>query len=187
MMNGRINLALFDVAMAARFVIGCGCLVAGSTCDSRAASVTVPLDFEVVETEDGAEVVAAFDLGVKFSEIESVTFSFVMEQGYEGSFVTTENSSFDRYLLLELRDESGLPSSGCSEICMSHIVWSVPAGEPLSYSFLPRFVLVLDPTDVEPPIEAGGMHTLPGAINLPDVLTFDPNAFYPEGLDPCRP
>jgi hypothetical protein len=77
-MNGRIKPALLVIVTAARFVIGCGCLLAAGGSDSRAASVTVPLAFEVVETVDGAEVVAAFDFAGMFSEIESVTFSFVM-------------------------------------------------------------------------------------------------------------
>lgn len=178
MMNGSKKLALFDVAMAARFVIGCGCLLATWGSDSRASSVTVPLDFEVVETADGAEVVAAFDFGVKFSEIESVTFSFVMPEGYEGTAVSTGNSSYTQYLLLELRDEAGLPDSGCVGICMVNALWSVPAGQLNTYNFLGSTIFEIKPTEDWEWVGAGETRTIPEAMNLPDWLPDAPYFFH---------
>jgi hypothetical protein len=77
----------------------------------RGAVFTVDLAPTVQAAPDGEYLSAAFDLGIKFTAIQSVVLEFVMPAGYEGSFVRTGYSSYSQTLEVKLHETGTLPGS----------------------------------------------------------------------------
>ncbi len=88
-------------------------------------------------SDAGDRLVADYDFGVAFSHVESLEFEFEMPAGFEGSFVTTGNSSWSRTMHVVLHDETdaidlteiglGMPITSLSSTVV-HVVPGTPAG-----------------------------------------------------------
>jgi hypothetical protein len=119
-------------------------LVAIAPSVAPAKSLTFELAPVLQVGAHGEYLAASFDFGTKFSRIESLTLSFVMPGGYEGTAMTTGNSSYLRTLATIVHDPAitvdepfGLdPATG-----FTSSTFHVPAGRPheLAYGRLLAF------------------------------------------------
>ncbi len=66
----------------------------GSSSHAIAETFTVPLNPVEQTAANGNYLSAPFDFGTAFSRIDSITLEFIMPGGYEGTAMTTGNSSF---------------------------------------------------------------------------------------------
>ena len=104
-----------------------------------AATFTVPITLEEATAPDGSYLSAPFDFGISFSQVESLTLEFVMPSGYEGTVLSTGNSSYIRSLGIVSHDASAqiellLPLGATYSLSQS--VFRIPAEATTSIGFL---------------------------------------------------
>ena len=81
----------------------------GSSSHAIAETFTVPLNPVEQTAANGNYLSAPFDFGTAFSRIDSITLEFIMPGGYEGTAMTTGNSSFFSELKFVLHDSDQPP------------------------------------------------------------------------------
>lgn len=115
-----------------------------------AETFTVPLTPAVSMGTHGDYLSASFDFGTSFSRIDSVTLEFVMPAGYEGTAVTTRNSTYTRYLSTLIHDATSLIDDLSFDPfqSLSNLSFHVTAGVPNELQY-DRFIVFPggDPAD----------------------------------------
>ena len=83
----------------------------------------------------GQYLTATYDFGVTFDHVQSVWLELDMPAGYEGTFTTTGNSSYSRYLSMQLHDPTDPPPVDYLLEYLGTVAIDVPPGSPAEFSF----------------------------------------------------
>lgn len=128
------------------------CLMSVGHSISSAATVTVPLNFQPGDSNQGPYLSAAFDYGAIFSNIETVSLSFTLEQGFDGDIVTTGNITYSRLLGLMLLEDAAPPETvAFSGGPLGRLLLDVPENQMFSNRFFgPGSTLVLETGELIP-------------------------------------
>jgi hypothetical protein len=117
----------------ALLVLAAGMGVAGGPV--AAATFTAELALQPGTNQFGQYVGASYDFGVGLRNIQSVRLVLDVPEGYEGTAVTTGNSSLFQSLLLNVQDSAvAIPAADVSHF-LGRADWSVPAGAAVEVEF----------------------------------------------------
>jgi hypothetical protein len=102
-------------------------------------TIAIPLSFATATGSAGDYLSSPFDFGSSFSRIESLRLELLMPSGYEGTAVSTGNSSYDRHLIAVIQ-ETATPLTvesinGQSEDQIRSSAFSILPAIPYSMNF----------------------------------------------------
>lgn len=136
-------------------LIAIGMFVEFAAQSAFGATYSMPLTLETEVGAHGEYRVAAFDFGVEFAQIESINLEFVMPEGYEGTALTTGNSSYWSQLSIGITDVNS-SSIGFGELhnpplALAITLFNLPADQTSEFAFPPYQVFSWDGEPLIPP------------------------------------
>jgi hypothetical protein len=110
---------------------------------SHSATYSTELDFAVTVGPWGEYLTASYDFGIPFREVQWMTLELDMPEGYQGTAVSTGNSSLFRHLLMQIHASSNPPPIDDFSQVLGSSASHISAGSPAEFSIY-RLVMSAD-------------------------------------------
>lgn len=138
---------VYTALMTYRCLSFVGLLFVNANFSFAAETFTISLDLQVEANASGEYLSASYDFGTRFSEVESVQLEFVMPEGYEGSAVSTGNSTYTRNLAISIDDGRTALDSVVYDLsfALRASPFAIPAGETNTIHLRPHWSIFGEP------------------------------------------